>query len=234
MDCSSPGFSILGILQARIPEWVAMLSSRGSSWLNLDWTGIELGSLTLQADYLPSEPPGIDNHPNPASACSEKKHFFSLWDAIFQRKYSPWARQILSRHWTGLGKAGICLQGSISPRWLLISYTIMLMVYWTTKKSVSSVTGTWPLQNLNRHFTLVRVTNSLSSLYNLKVLNIYWKPNTDKALLKILIIYPYSHSDEGLLSPHFLDEKTEDYNFTPLREADQRSHYQQELHYELF
>ena len=38
--------------------------------------GIELGSLTLQADYLLSEPPGIDNHPNPASACSEKKLFF--------------------------------------------------------------------------------------------------------------------------------------------------------------
>ena len=64
-------------------------------------------------------------------------------------------------------------------------------------------------------------------IYNLKVLNIYWKPNTDKALLKILIIYPYSHSDEGLLSPHFLDEKTEDYNYTPSREVeDQRSHYQ--------
>ena len=129
--------------------------------------GIELGSLTSQADYLSSEPPDIDNHPNPASACSEKKLFFSsLWHAIFQRKYSLWARQILSRHWTGLGKVGICLQSSISPRWLLISYTVMLMVYWTTKKSVSSITGIWPLQNLNRHFTLVRVTNSLSSLLN--------------------------------------------------------------------
>ena len=41
--------------------------------------GIELGSLTLQADYLLSEPPGIDNHPNPASACSEKKLFFFLF-----------------------------------------------------------------------------------------------------------------------------------------------------------
>ena len=32
MDCSPPGFSVHGILQARILEWVAMLSSRGSSW----------------------------------------------------------------------------------------------------------------------------------------------------------------------------------------------------------
>ena len=31
MDCSPPGFSVHGILQARILEWVA-ISSRGSSW----------------------------------------------------------------------------------------------------------------------------------------------------------------------------------------------------------
>ena len=33
MDCSMPGFSVHGILQARILKWVAMPSSRGSSWL---------------------------------------------------------------------------------------------------------------------------------------------------------------------------------------------------------
>ena len=31
-DCSPPGSSMLGILQARIPEWVVMPFSRGSSW----------------------------------------------------------------------------------------------------------------------------------------------------------------------------------------------------------
>ena len=31
MDCSPPGFSVHGILQARIPEWVAILFSRGLS-----------------------------------------------------------------------------------------------------------------------------------------------------------------------------------------------------------
>ena len=31
MDCSPPGSSVHGILQASIPEWVAMPSSRGSS-----------------------------------------------------------------------------------------------------------------------------------------------------------------------------------------------------------
>ena len=32
MDSSLPGFSVLGIFQARILEWVVMLSFRGSSW----------------------------------------------------------------------------------------------------------------------------------------------------------------------------------------------------------
>ena len=32
MDCRPPGSSIHGILQARILKWVAMPSSRGSSW----------------------------------------------------------------------------------------------------------------------------------------------------------------------------------------------------------
>ena len=32
MDCSPPGSSLIGILQARILEWVAVPFSRGSSW----------------------------------------------------------------------------------------------------------------------------------------------------------------------------------------------------------
>ena len=32
MDCSPPGFSVHGILQARILEWVTISFSRGSSW----------------------------------------------------------------------------------------------------------------------------------------------------------------------------------------------------------
>ena len=55
MDCSCPGTSVHGILQARILEWVASSFSRGS---DLPDPGIELGSPTLQAVSLPSEPPG--------------------------------------------------------------------------------------------------------------------------------------------------------------------------------
>ena len=52
MDCSPPGFSVHGILQARILEWVAVSFSRGSD----PW--IKPVSPTLQADSLLSEPPG--------------------------------------------------------------------------------------------------------------------------------------------------------------------------------
>ena len=44
MDHSSPGSSVLGILQARILEWFAMPSSRGSSGPG-DRTGVYLGLL---------------------------------------------------------------------------------------------------------------------------------------------------------------------------------------------
>ena len=39
MDCSPPGSSVHGTLQARILEWVAISFSRGSSWPR-DWTPI--------------------------------------------------------------------------------------------------------------------------------------------------------------------------------------------------
>ena len=57
MDCSPPGSSVHGILQARILEWVAMLSSRGSSWPR-DWTQRLLHLSHRQVDSLPLAPPG--------------------------------------------------------------------------------------------------------------------------------------------------------------------------------
>jgi len=48
MDCSPPGSSVHGILQARVMRWIAMPFSRGYS---------ERGSSALSADSLPSEPP---------------------------------------------------------------------------------------------------------------------------------------------------------------------------------
>ena len=54
MDCSLPGSSVHGILQARILEWVAISFSRGSSQPR-DWTLVS----RLQADLLPPEWPGL-------------------------------------------------------------------------------------------------------------------------------------------------------------------------------
>ena len=51
--CSLPSFSIHGIFQVRVLEWVAISFSRGSSQPR-----IKPGSPSLQADALPSEPPG--------------------------------------------------------------------------------------------------------------------------------------------------------------------------------
>ena len=53
MGCRPPGSSVHGIFQARLLEWFAMSFSRGSPD-----PGIEPGSPTLQADSVPSEPPG--------------------------------------------------------------------------------------------------------------------------------------------------------------------------------
>ena len=55
MDCSFSGSSVHGVLQARTLEWVAMPSSRGSSWPR-DQTSICL--LCWQEGSLPLIPPG--------------------------------------------------------------------------------------------------------------------------------------------------------------------------------
>ena len=47
MDCSPPGYSVPGIFQARVLEWIAIPFSR-----NLPNSGIEPMSLALQADLF--------------------------------------------------------------------------------------------------------------------------------------------------------------------------------------
>ena len=50
MDCSLAGSSVHGILQARMLEWVAMLSSRGASWPKIETA--PLATPELQEDSL--------------------------------------------------------------------------------------------------------------------------------------------------------------------------------------
>ena len=54
MDCSLPGSSVHGIFQARILEWVATSSSRGSSWPR-DWIHLSVSpALAVVKAILPS------------------------------------------------------------------------------------------------------------------------------------------------------------------------------------
>ena len=57
MDCSPPGSSVHGILQARMLEWAATSSSRGSSWLR-DGTSMSCICPTLAGRCFTTEPPG--------------------------------------------------------------------------------------------------------------------------------------------------------------------------------
>ena len=51
MDCSLPGSSVHGLFQARIPEWVAMSSSRGSKALSLVSPALAGGFFTTNATW---------------------------------------------------------------------------------------------------------------------------------------------------------------------------------------
>ena len=51
MSCSPPGSSVKGILQARILEWVAVLSSRGSSQPK-DWTWVSYVSCCIGSGFF--------------------------------------------------------------------------------------------------------------------------------------------------------------------------------------
>ena len=70
-DCSPPGSSVHGILQARILKWVAMPSSRGFSWPR-DRTHVSC-SFCIAADSLPLSYQG-----NPWSHSSPQKHTYLL------------------------------------------------------------------------------------------------------------------------------------------------------------
>ena len=75
VDCSLSGSSIRGILQARVLEWVAISFSRRSSH-----PGIEPGSPALQADALPSEPPGKLR----VKSLSRVRLFATPWTVAYQ------------------------------------------------------------------------------------------------------------------------------------------------------
>ena len=56
MDCSLPGSSVHGVLQARILEWAVIFFSRGSFWFR-DWTHVSWVSCII-AGFFTAEPSG--------------------------------------------------------------------------------------------------------------------------------------------------------------------------------
>ena len=69
MDCSPPGSSVLGIFQARILEWVAISSSRGSPWAK---NQTHVSFISCIGRWI--------------------LHHCTTWDAhlLWQPQYSPW------------------------------------------------------------------------------------------------------------------------------------------------
>ena len=63
MDCSPPGSSVHGILQARIMEWVAMPSSRGLSRPR-DQTQVSRTAERFFTDEPPEKPSGMQLYPH--------------------------------------------------------------------------------------------------------------------------------------------------------------------------
>ena len=91
MDCSLPGYSVQGIFQARVLEWVAISFSRESSWLR-DWTWV----FALQADALPSKPPGRtrSQFSKQSSQASLVAQMVNNLPATRRPGLDPWVRKI--------------------------------------------------------------------------------------------------------------------------------------------
>ena len=77
MDWSPPGSSVHGIFQARILEWGAISSSRGSSW-HRDWIRIScVGSWVLYHRAAKEAPPLSSHHP--LECACQRRPIYSLW-----------------------------------------------------------------------------------------------------------------------------------------------------------
>ena len=76
--CNPMDYTVHGVLQARILEWIAIPFSRGSSQ-----PGVEHGSSALQVGSLPAEPQGKPKNTGVGN--------LSLLQRIFQTQESNWA-----------------------------------------------------------------------------------------------------------------------------------------------
>ena len=91
MDCSLLGFSVHGILQARILEWVSITCSRG-----LPDLGIKLKCLVFQADPLPpGKPPGKPTSLYGSGQLNLGNQDFHLYPLTFYSHWSLFTEKVL-------------------------------------------------------------------------------------------------------------------------------------------
>ena len=106
-----PGSSVHGILQARILEWVATSSSRGSSWPR-----IEPKSPALQAGFLLSEPPALCEELTVITPIGQMRklrlrevRWLSWgWSQHVNPKPGPWTSGCPNSQWEGLQVIFLC------------------------------------------------------------------------------------------------------------------------------
>ena len=95
MDCSLEGTTVHGMLHARILEWVAISSSKGSSWPR-DWTHVSyvscIGKRVLYHHDLE------EILPDSKSISSPNSH--GCWDTITFNGYCCLPRVSMWPHWT--------------------------------------------------------------------------------------------------------------------------------------
>ena len=97
VDCSLPGSSVHGILQVGILEWVAMFSSRGSSWPR-DQTCVSYVSC-IAGRFFTAEPLGKQEPiqaTNQNSKCDGASTLISIWKTagkIVSPFLCPWQPQ---------------------------------------------------------------------------------------------------------------------------------------------
>ena len=122
MDCSSPGSSVHGILQARILEWVAISFSRGSSQpRDQTWLFCIVGRFFTVWDIreAPKESPA-DTKENP--------HYLVMWTDFFLTFYNR-TPYFSSKIIKGLSKSWNwemhCLQNLKVPRRCLACFKFM-------------------------------------------------------------------------------------------------------------
>ena len=90
IDCSQPGSSVYRILQARILEWLAKASSKGSSWPR-DRTHVSCGS-RIAGGFFTAEPPGKPEnkrHKKTKMMSSVSMSWVLIWDFCLYTPTQP-------------------------------------------------------------------------------------------------------------------------------------------------